>query len=318
MGRSRRRRQAAIDHLSSEKTELLGQAESLLLEVIEKNPASLDAHRKLMGVYLQMRNYRRAIQTMQSAISLSPGDPKLFIALAILYDHQGAYEYALPILDEALALPTDFSAGIARNTQLVLQEESGITNVVDPLAGSYYVEKLTADLAAEARRLIDEVMHKVGATFRLIDGKMVLEIAPRGHDKGEAIRKMLHHGPFSGRQPVFVGDDVTDEDEFLETWTQGADHEVATVSDMRRLIDWAEGRPEIDAGRIGLIGFSHGAMLAPVLAAQEPRISSTVLVMGGADPHEVIARCEGARTEGIQDHALETFGWSKDEMAAVL
>src|SRR5210317_2611265 len=46
--------------------------------------------------------------------------------------------------DEALALPTDFSAGIARNTQLVLQEESGITNVVDPLAGSYYVEKLTA------------------------------------------------------------------------------------------------------------------------------------------------------------------------------
>ena len=59
--------------------------------------------------------------------------------------------------DEALALPTDFSAGIARNTQLVLQEESGITNVVDPLAGSYYVEKLTADLAAEARKLIDEV-----------------------------------------------------------------------------------------------------------------------------------------------------------------
>ena len=87
---------------------------------------------------------------------------------------------------------------------------------------------------------------------------------------------------------------------------------------MRRLIDWAEGRPEIDAGRIGLIEFSHGAMLAPVLAAQEPRISSTVLVMGGADPHEVIARCIGARTETVQLHARETFGWSRDEMAAIL
>ncbi len=59
--------------------------------------------------------------------------------------------------DEALALPTEFSARIARNTQLVLQEETGITRVVDPLAGSYYVESLTAALAAEARRLIDEV-----------------------------------------------------------------------------------------------------------------------------------------------------------------
>ncbi|MGB5690116.1 MAG: methylmalonyl-CoA mutase family protein, partial [Woeseiaceae bacterium] len=66
--------------------------------------------------------------------------------------------------DEALALPTDFSAGIARNTQLVLQEESGIAGVVDPLAGSYYVEKLTADLAAEARRLIDEVEDLGGMT----------------------------------------------------------------------------------------------------------------------------------------------------------
>ena len=48
--------------------------------------------------------------------------------------------------DEALALPTEFSARIARNTQLVIQEETGITNVVDPLAGSYYVESLTDEL----------------------------------------------------------------------------------------------------------------------------------------------------------------------------
>ena len=49
-------------------------------------------------------------------------------------------------LDEAIALPTDFSARIARNTQIVLPEESGITNVVDPLGGSYYIEALTQQL----------------------------------------------------------------------------------------------------------------------------------------------------------------------------
>jgi len=78
--------------------------------------------------------------------------------------------------DEALALPTDFSAGIARNTQLVLQEESGITDVVDPLAGSYYVEKLTADLAAEARKLIDEVEDMGGMTKAVESGMPKLRI----------------------------------------------------------------------------------------------------------------------------------------------
>src|SRR5210317_1156545 len=78
--------------------------------------------------------------------------------------------------DEALALPTDFSAGIARNTQLVLQEESGITDVVDPLAGSYYVEKLTADLADKARKLIDEVEEMGGMTKAVESGMPKLRI----------------------------------------------------------------------------------------------------------------------------------------------
>jgi tetratricopeptide (TPR) repeat protein len=96
-----------MDQLDTQRAELLSQAESILLDVTAENPASLDAHRKLMGVYLQMRDYRKAIQTMQTAITLSPEDPKLFIALAILYDHQGAYEYAIPMLDEALSLDPD-------------------------------------------------------------------------------------------------------------------------------------------------------------------------------------------------------------------
>src|SRR3712207_9479369 len=60
-------------------------------------------------------------------------------------------------LDEALALPTDFSARIARNTQLFLQQESGTTRIIDPWGGSYYVERLTADLAARAWAHIQEV-----------------------------------------------------------------------------------------------------------------------------------------------------------------
>jgi methylmalonyl-CoA mutase len=60
-------------------------------------------------------------------------------------------------LDEALALPTDFSARIARNTQLVLQQESGTTRVIDPWGGSYFVERLTSDLATKAWAHIEEV-----------------------------------------------------------------------------------------------------------------------------------------------------------------
>ena len=66
--------------------------------------------------------------------------------------------------DEAIGLPTDFSARIARNTQLILQHEAGITDTVDPLAGSYYVENLTAQLIEQADALITQVMEMGGMT----------------------------------------------------------------------------------------------------------------------------------------------------------
>jgi methylmalonyl-CoA mutase len=79
-------------------------------------------------------------------------------------------------LDEAIALPTDFSARIARNTQLVLQEETGVTNVVDPLAGSYYVEALTAELAEKAWEIIKEVDDMGGMTKAVATGMPKLRI----------------------------------------------------------------------------------------------------------------------------------------------
>ena len=78
--------------------------------------------------------------------------------------------------DEALGLPTEFSARIARNTQLILAEESGITRTVDPLAGSYYVESLTAELADRARTIIAEVEQLGGMTSAIASGMPKLRI----------------------------------------------------------------------------------------------------------------------------------------------
>lgn len=71
-------------------------------------------------------------------------------------------------LDEAIALPTDFSARIARNTQIYIQEETGITNVIDPMGGSYFVEKLTEELVDEAWELIQEV-EELGGMAKAIE-----------------------------------------------------------------------------------------------------------------------------------------------------
>ncbi|MEZ7860736.1 MAG: methylmalonyl-CoA mutase [Porticoccaceae bacterium] len=95
--------------------------------------------------------------------------------------------------DEALALPTEFSARIARNTQLVIQEETGITNVVDPLAGSYYVESLTDQLVKAAREIIDEVEEQGGMTKAVETGMPKLRIEEAaalrqaGIDRGEEV-----------------------------------------------------------------------------------------------------------------------------------
>ncbi len=95
--------------------------------------------------------------------------------------------------DEALGLPTEFSARIARNTQLILQEETGITQVVDPLGGSYYIEHLTDSLVSEARKLIDEV-EALGGMTRAVESGMpklrIEEAAARKQariDRGEEV-----------------------------------------------------------------------------------------------------------------------------------
>jgi methylmalonyl-CoA mutase len=129
-----------------------------------KDPRSkmLRTHCQTSGVSLQEQDpYNNVIRTAYEAMS------------AVLGGTQSLHTNAL---DEAIALPTDFSARIARNTQLILQEETGVTNVVDPLAGSYYVEKLTADLADAAWKLIEEVDEIGGMTKAVASGMPKLRI----------------------------------------------------------------------------------------------------------------------------------------------
>lgn len=74
--------------------------------------------------------------------------------------------------------------------------------------------RMAPQLEAECRQLVDALLAGIEQEFRLIPGKMVFELAPRGHNKGNAITAMMDREPFAGRRPVFVGDDVTDEDGF--------------------------------------------------------------------------------------------------------
>jgi len=96
--------------------------------------------------------------------------------------------------DEAMALPSETSARIARNTQLILQHESGVSDVVDPLGGSYYVESLTAALVAEARIAIDEIEAMGGMTRAIADGlpkRRIEEAATRRQARVDRVEDVI-------------------------------------------------------------------------------------------------------------------------------
>ncbi len=136
----------------------------IMSEFEPKKPGSLmlRTHCQTSGVSLQEQDpYNNIVRTAFEAMS------------AVLGGTQSLHTNAF---DEAIALPTETSARIARNTQLILQNETGVTKVVDPLAGSYYVEKLTADLIEEAWALIEEVDAMGGMTKAVASGMPKLRI----------------------------------------------------------------------------------------------------------------------------------------------
>jgi methylmalonyl-CoA mutase len=136
----------------------------LMSEFEPKNPASLQlrTHCQTSGVSLTEQDpYNNIIRTTIEAMA------------GVLGGTQSLHTNSF---DEALALPTPFSARIARNTQLIIAEESGITHVVDPLGGSYYVESLTHSVASAAMDLIREVEALGGMTKAVEQGLPKLRI----------------------------------------------------------------------------------------------------------------------------------------------
>ncbi|WP_448581674.1 methylmalonyl-CoA mutase [Thermaurantiacus sp.] len=139
----------------------------------------LRTHCQTSGVSLQEKDpYNNVVRTTVEALAAALG---------------GTQSLHTNALDEAIALPTDFSARIARNTQLILQEETGITKVVDPLGGSYYIEALTEELADKAFALIQEVEAMGGMTAAVASGWPKAEIEKAaaakqaGIDSGETV-----------------------------------------------------------------------------------------------------------------------------------
>ena len=139
----------------------------------------LRTHCQTSGVSLQEQDpYNNVIRTTIEALAATLG---------------GTQSLHTNALDEAIALPTEFSARIARNTQIVLTEETGITKVVDPLGGSYYVEALTAELVDQAWKIIGEVDELGGMTKAVASGmpKRLIEEAAAARqarvDKGEDV-----------------------------------------------------------------------------------------------------------------------------------
>ena len=139
----------------------------------------LRTHCQTSGVSLQEQDpYNNVIRTTIEAMA------------AMLGGTQSLHTNAL---DEAIALPTDFSARIARNTQIVIQEETGMCNVVDPLGGSYYIEALTQELVDKAWEIIERVEADGGMAKAVVAGwpKAMIEEAAAGRqarvDRGEDV-----------------------------------------------------------------------------------------------------------------------------------
>jgi len=209
-----------------------------------------------------------------SGVSLAEQDPHnnvirttIEAMAAVLGGTQSLHTNAL---DEALALPSRFSSRIARNTQLIIAEETGIPNVIDPLGGSYYVEHLTASLAAEAMKLIDEVEALGGMTKAVEAGmpKMKIEEAAARRqarvDRGEETIVGVNKYRPTNPEPV----DILDIDN-----TAVRDSQITRLKKIRAGRDEAKTQAALEAITKGA-STGEGNMLA--LAVEATRARATL------------------------------------------
>ncbi len=237
----------------------------------------LRTHCQTSGVSLQEQDpYNNVIRTTIEAMA------------AVLGGTQSLHTNAL---DEAIALPTDFSARIARNTQLVLQEESGICNVVDPLGGSHYIEALTATLVAEAEAMMAEVDAAGGMTAYVATGAPKAAIERAAAEKQTRVDK---------GETVIVGVNKyrKDAEDALETLE--VDNQKVRAGQIARLAKVREGRDEA-ACRAALAALTAGARSPSVRPepVEGPSFSSSAT----PDAKKDSASTSSART-GMENNLL--------------
>ncbi len=187
-----------IDTFAGRLSFFFGIGMNFFMEVAKLRAARTLWHRVMEGLGAKdERSKMLRTHCQTSGVSLQESDPynnvirtTVEAMAAVLGGTQSLHTNAL---DEAIALPTEFSARIARNTQIVLAEETGITKVVDPLGGSYYVEALTSELVEQALTIIGEVDALGGMTKAVASGmpKRLIEEAAAARqarvDKGEDV-----------------------------------------------------------------------------------------------------------------------------------
>jgi len=213
--RAAMKRGLAIDSFAPRLSFFFGIGMNFFLEV-----AKLRAARQLWSAIMgdlgatdpRSRMLRTHCQT--SGVSLTEQDPHNNVvrttieALAAVLG--GTQSLHTNSFDEAIALPTEFSSRIARNTQLILQHESRVTDVVDPLGGSYYVEALTAELVSRAGALIGSIEAAGGMTRVVQEGTPKLEIERAAAqrqarvDRGEDVVVGVNRYRVDDEQPVEV------------------------------------------------------------------------------------------------------------------
>ena len=179
-------------------------------------------------------------------------------------------------LDEAIALPTDFSARIARNTQLVIQEETGMTNVVDPLGGSYYVEALTQELVDKAWAIIERVEAEGGMAKAVAAGwpKAMIEEAAAANaariDRGEQVIVGVNKYRKAEEDPI----EILDVDNHAVREAQ-----VARIARVKATRDAAACQAALDALRDGARGNGNLLELAVVAARHRATLGEISLAM---------------------------------------
>ena len=279
----------------------------IMEEFNPQKPSSLmlRTHCQTSGVSLQEQDpYNNVIRTAYEALSAALG---------------GTQSLHTNALDEAIALPTEFSARIARNTQLILQHETGVTRVVDPLAGSYYVESLTKELADAAWKLIEEIEAKGGMTKAVIEGlpkRLIEEAATRRQaaiDRGNEVIVGVNKYRLEQEDQL----DILDIDNKAVREAQ-----IARIEKMRRQRDPNKWQETVDilrrVARTGEGNILEAAVEAARARATLGEISDALRDAFGdhAAVPKVVRRIYGEAYEGEPEY--ETLRQRLDDFASVL